>query len=81
MIPKAIRDELGITPGDEVAFEPDGAEVRVRRVEVDLAHRADAVRALRGIWADPPGGGTEELLSERRREREREERRIRKARD
>ncbi|MGN6557970.1 MAG: AbrB/MazE/SpoVT family DNA-binding domain-containing protein [Solirubrobacterales bacterium] len=24
VIPKAIRDQVGIEPGDEVAFEPDG---------------------------------------------------------
>jgi len=80
VIPKAIRDELGIKPGDEVTFEPDGADVRVRRVEADLAHRAHAVKSLRGIWADLPGGGTEELLEERHREREREERKIREER-
>lgn len=48
VIPKAIRDEIGIKPGDEI-------------------------RALRGIWAGV-GGGTEELLEERRRERDAEER-------
>lgn len=32
VIPKAIRDEIGIKPGDEVMFEPDGRDVRVRRV-------------------------------------------------
>lgn len=66
---------------NEDAFEPDGAEVKVRRVEADPAHRADAVRALRGIWAETPGGRTDELLDERRREREREERRIREVGD
>lgn len=79
VIPKAIRDEIGIQPGDEVTFEPDGAEVRVRRVETDPTHRAHAVKSLRGIWADLSGGGTEELLEERRRDREREERKIREA--
>ena len=77
MIPKAIRDEIGIQPGDEVMFEPDGAEVRVRRVETDPAHRAQELKSLRGIWADVPGGGTEELLEERHRERELEERKMR----
>ena len=50
VIPKAIRDEIGIKPGDEI-------------------------RALRGIWAGV-GGGTEELLEERRRERDAEERKV-----
>lgn len=73
VIPKAIRDEIGIKPGDEVTFEPNGSEVRVRRVEDDPERRAAEITALRGIWADA-GGGTEELLEERRRERELEER-------
>lgn len=72
VIPKAIRDEIGIKPGDEVTFEPSGSEVRVRRVNDDPEHRADEIRALRGVWAE--GGGTKELLEERRREREAEER-------
>lgn len=73
VIPKAIREEIGIKPGDEVTFEPDGSEVRVRRVDDDPGHRADEIRTLRGIWAET-GGGTEELLEERRRERDAEER-------
>lgn len=73
VIPKAIRDEIGIQPGDEVTFEPNGSEVRVRRVEDDPERRAAEITALRGIWADT-GGGTDELLEERRRERELEER-------
>ena len=32
VIPKAIREEIGIKPGDQVVFEPDGTDVRVRRV-------------------------------------------------
>jgi AbrB family looped-hinge helix DNA binding protein len=74
VIPKAIRDEIGIKPGDEVTFEPDGKEVRVRRVADDPGARARDIKALRGIWADTPGGGTDALLEERRRERELEER-------
>lgn len=73
VIPKAIRDEIGIKPGDEVAFEPDGRDVRVRRVEDDRAARAADISALRGLWAEVPGGGPDELLEERRRERELEE--------
>ena len=51
---------------------------RAQMLKRDPARRAEAVRSLRGIWADLPAGGTEELLEERRREREREERKIRK---
>ncbi len=74
VIPKAIRDEIGIEPGDEVEFEPDGREVRVRRVADDPEARVRDIRSLRGAWADTPGGGTDDLLEERRKERELEER-------
>jgi len=74
VIPKAIRDEIGIEPGDEVTIEPDGRDVRVRRVGDDRAQRAEGVKALRGIWADMPGIGADALSEERRRERELEER-------
>jgi AbrB family looped-hinge helix DNA binding protein len=74
VIPKAIRDEIGIQPGDEVTFEPDGSEVRVRRIEDDRAQLAGDVKSLRGIWSGTPGGGPDELLDERRRERQLEER-------
>jgi antitoxin PrlF len=77
VIPKAIRDKIGIRPGDEVTFEPDGSDVRVRRVDDDPEHRAGEIRTLRGLWAET-GGGTAELLEERRREREREERKARR---
>ena len=73
MIPKAIRDKVGIGPGDEVAFEAKGAEVTVRRVE-DPEKRAREIRALRGAWADTAGGGTADLMGERRKDRELEER-------
>ncbi|HMI81562.1 MAG TPA: AbrB/MazE/SpoVT family DNA-binding domain-containing protein [Solirubrobacterales bacterium] len=73
VIPKAIREQIGIKPGDEVTFEPEGSEVRVRRVKDDRAMQAAEIKALRGLWAETPDGGTEELLEERRRERELEE--------
>ena len=74
VIPKAIRDEIGIEPGDEVAFEADGVDVRIRRAADEPQARTRDIRALRGIWADVPGAGTEDLMAERRAEREREER-------
>jgi AbrB family looped-hinge helix DNA binding protein len=74
VIPKAIRDRIGIRAGDEVAFDSDDREVRIRRVGDVDADRGERVRALRGIWADDDTG-TDALLSERRKERELEERR------
>lgn len=74
VIPKAIRDEIGIEPGDEVVFEPNGKEVRIHRLADDAEERAAEIKALRGIWADTPGGGTAALEEERRKERELEER-------
>lgn len=73
VIPKAIREQLGIEPGDQVVFEPDGADVRIRRLADEEAQRAAAIKALRGIWSDTAGGGTAALEAERRKEREREE--------
>jgi AbrB family looped-hinge helix DNA binding protein len=77
VIPKAIRDEIGIKPGDQVVFEPDGRDVRVRRVSDDPKLRGERIEALRGAWADIPGLGTDDLLVVRHEEREREERRAR----
>lgn len=74
VIPKAIRDQIGIEPGDEVVFEPQGNEVRIRRVRDDRTLQAAGIQALRGIWSGAAGGGTDELVAERRRERELEER-------
>jgi antitoxin PrlF len=73
VIPKAIRDRIGIQPGDEVAFDSDGAEVRIRRVDDAAADRATQIKALRGVWSGDDTG-TDALLAERRREREVEER-------
>lgn len=76
VIPKAIRERIGIQPGDEVSFDSDGEEVRIRRVEDAAAIQADRIKALRGIWAGD-GTGTDALLAERRQDRELEERKAR----
>jgi AbrB family looped-hinge helix DNA binding protein len=78
VIPKAIREEIGIKPGDQVVFEPDGTDVRVRRVSDDPQSRRERIESLRGAWAGISGLGTEELLAERREERKREERRAKR---
>ena len=74
VIPKAIREQIGIRPGDEVSFDSDGEEVRIRRASDAAGFRGDRIKAMRGIWAST---GTDALLAERRRERELEERRAR----
>jgi AbrB family looped-hinge helix DNA binding protein len=76
VIPKEIRDRIGIQPGDEVAFDADGDEVRIRRVKDVETNRAGRIKALRGIWSGEPGG-TDALLAERRRERDLEDRKAR----
>jgi AbrB family looped-hinge helix DNA binding protein len=73
VIPKAIRDRIGIRPGDEVAFDSDGDEVRIRRVADVATQQQTQIKALRGVWAGD-GAGTDALVAERRREREVEER-------
>jgi AbrB family looped-hinge helix DNA binding protein len=77
VIPKAIRERLGIEPGDEVVLEPVGKEVRIRRLADDEEERRRRIRSLRGSWAGVPGLSTQDLESDRREEREREERKAR----
>lgn len=61
VIPKQLRDELGIEPGDEVSFWRHEDHVALRRV---------GQRPLRGRFRGSPL--TDELESERARDRERE---------
>lgn len=72
VIPKAIRDEIGIEPGDEVVFEPDGKQVRIHRLADDPEQRRRRIEGLQGVWAGVPGLSTADLEAERRTERERE---------
>ncbi len=64
VIPKAVRDQLAIRPGDEVVVEAVDGEARVRRLP--------AGEALLGLLED--GAGTADIEAEHRRELEREER-------
>jgi AbrB family looped-hinge helix DNA binding protein len=65
VIPEALRDELGIEPGDEVSFWCGGDHVAVR----PAARR----RPLRGRYRG--SRLVEELAAERSADRRREERR------
>jgi AbrB family looped-hinge helix DNA binding protein len=60
VIPKDMRDELGLQPGAEVDFERDGDSVRV------VHAGAAATRGLRGRYST--GGMGEALLADRARE-------------
>jgi antitoxin PrlF len=73
VIPKAIRDRIGIRPGDEVAFEAEGDLIRIRRVADAAADRATQIKGLRGLWSGE-GTGTNALAAERRAELAAEER-------
>jgi AbrB family looped-hinge helix DNA binding protein len=60
VIPKGMRDELGLQPGAEVEFELDGATVRI------LPAGSAATRGLRGRY--PGGDMAAALLEDRKRE-------------
>lgn len=72
VLPKAIRDRLGIRPGDEVTVDERGEDIVIRPVRQPVR--------LRGMLAHLPGRGTEALLEERRRDREREDAKVRRLR-
>jgi AbrB family looped-hinge helix DNA binding protein len=60
VIPKQMRDELGLQPGAEVEFERDGETVRILPAGVAATH------GLRGRYA--ASGMAAALLADRRRE-------------
>lgn len=70
VLPKPVRERLGIRPGDEVEVSDDGEEVAIRKVV--------PARAPRGILADPgdPEPLTRTLEAEHRWEMARDEMRI-----
>ena len=63
VIPKALRDEFGIEPGDEVVFWRDGDHVAVRAVH--------GSRPLKGRFAGRPL--VDQLEADRAADRQREE--------
>ena len=68
VLPKVLRDELGIAPGDEVVLERDGTGIRVQKAVT--GHE---------LWASLPQADTnplDELAESRRRDRATENRRV-----
>lgn len=60
-IPKAVREELGIEPGDEVSFEAADGEYVIRKTAPTTDAGADPFEKHRG------SAGTDETMPERMR--------------
>lgn len=69
VIPANIREELGIAPGTRIAIRRAGPEIILR--PETLTAKLAMIRKMRGITAGGPSL-CEELLEDRRKERERE---------
>jgi len=69
VIPANIREELGIEPGTRIAIRREGPEVILK--PETLTAKLATIRKLRGITAGGPSL-CDELLEDRRQERERE---------
>lgn len=76
VIPKEIREELGIQPGDEVAFGVEGDAVRVRRATAAAEERLAVIESLRGALAVPDDAGMADFEAMKREDREREDRKL-----
>jgi AbrB family looped-hinge helix DNA binding protein len=75
VLPKELRERHGIRPGDEVLFDDELGQITIRKAET----KSEIIARLRGSLADPDDGGrsmTDELIAERRRDREREDRKL-----
>ncbi len=87
VIPKEIRDEMGLQPGDEVQFAlwapPLGMKQGREFLSLHMSRiPEDAVAAISGLFKRQPGEAswTANLVEERRKEVEREEREMRQSR-
>jgi len=69
VIPATIREELGIEPGTRIAIRREGPVVILQ--PETLTAKLAAIKKLRGITAGGPSM-CDELLEDRRQERERE---------
>jgi len=72
VLPKDMRDELGIAPGDEVMFDQTDDRIVVRKART----KDEIVDSLFGALAGPGKPLTELLVESRRRDREREDRKF-----
>lgn len=72
VLPKAMRERLGIHPGDEVRFDEGDGEIIVRRAE----SKAEIIARLRGSLGETGSSLSDELLASRRRDDERANRKF-----
>jgi len=72
VIPKELRERHGLAPGDEVVFEERDGEIVVRK----RRSKAEIVRELVGSLPPSEIDPLTELMEEKRRDREREERKF-----
>jgi AbrB family looped-hinge helix DNA binding protein len=77
VIPKRIRDRLHLQPGDRVQVRQEGNGVHIRKALTGPTERKAIVARLRGALAGDPNL-TAALESERRLEREREDRKLKR---
>lgn len=59
-LPKAVRDQLGLTKGMKLKVEIDGGRIILRK---DVS---DALSRLRGLIKLPPGMSTDDVMRELR---------------
>ena len=67
IIPKDIREKLGIKPGKILSVELVDEHIEIRPLP------DDPIEFLTGIFKDQPGSMAAELIEERRRDNETEE--------
>lgn len=67
VLPKEIRRKLDIRPGQKVVLRLVGDHAEIKPLP------RDPIESLLGIFKDYPGSLANELLTERRKDREREE--------
>lgn len=72
VLPKAMRERLGIRPGDEVRFDEGDGEITVRKAE----SKAEIIARLSGSLPASDVDPLDVLMEEKHRDREREERKF-----
>jgi AbrB family looped-hinge helix DNA binding protein len=80
VIPKRIRDRVGIGPGDRVMVDEDHGAVRIRKTLTDSAERRAILAGLCGALRDGGHDLLTELEADHRREVEADQRERRKRR-